>query len=336
VFLVVVLILGGLAFAGMRYVGNCKNGSGAHDPVAVTIPQGASSGDVVNILHNAGVMRCGGLIGKFLIRNDDRAGQIRAGSYDLQTNMTVAQILAVITVAPHHDPTVTMDIPIGFRLTQIAQRVQERLHIPGKEFLKVVDGGKLSLQPFFSKGTKNPEGFFYPHNYSFDAKQLPTARQVAQSMLDQFRSGTADLPWKNAKKLGMTPYQIVTIASMIERETGLATDRPKIAAVIYNRLKDKMALGIDATLLYDDPTPSDGTLTAKDLQSDSPYNTRIHKGLPPTPIASAYVDSIRAALQPAHADYLYYVKCDKDGPGKSRFASTYAEFLHDKSVCLGT
>ena len=97
-----------------------------------------------------------------------------------------------------------------------------------------------------------------------------------------------------------------------------------------------MNLGIDATLLYDDPTPKDGQLTSKDLLSNSPYNTRNHKGLPPTPIASAYVDSIRAALQPAHAGYLYYVKCDKDGPGKSRFASTYNEFLHDKSVCLGT
>ncbi|HXJ63975.1 MAG TPA: endolytic transglycosylase MltG, partial [Actinomycetota bacterium] len=145
-----------------------------------------------------------------------------------------------------------------------------------------------------------------------------------------------DLPWKNAKKLGLTDYQIVIVASMIERETGLDSDRSKVAAVIYNRLKDNMALGIDATLLYDDPTPGDGVLTASDLQSDSPYNTRVHKGLPPTPIASPSYESLQAALQPAHADYLYYVKCDKDGPGKSRFATTYDEFLHDKSVCLGT
>jgi UPF0755 protein len=290
----------------------------------------------VSILHNAGVMRCGGLIGKFLLRNDGRAGQILAGSYDLKTNMTVGQVLDVITVKPHRDPTVTMDIPIGFRLTQIAQRVQDSLHIPAKQFLKVVDSGKLSLPPYFEKGTKNPEGFFYPHNYSFDATKPPNAQQVAQAMLAEFRTGTKGLPWKNAKQLGMTPYQIVIIASMITRETGLASDAPKVAAVIYNRLKDNMALGIDATLLYDDPTPGDGTLSASDLKSDSPYNTRVHKGLPPTPIASPYIDAIRAALQPAHANYLYYVKCDKDGPGKSRFASTYDEFLHDKSVCLGT
>src|SRR5262249_23726232 len=156
------------------------------------------------------------------------------------------------------------------------------LGIPAKDFLKIVHSGKLSLPPYFEKGTKNPEGFFYPRTYRFETKTA-TANSVVQDMLDEFKHSVSDLPWKNAKKLGLTDYEIVTVASMIERETGLDSDRSKVAAVIYNRLKDNMALGIDATLLYDDPTPGDGVLTASDLQSDSPYNTRVHKGLPPTP-----------------------------------------------------
>jgi UPF0755 protein len=331
-----VLVLSGLVWSGMRYLGSCKSGDGPHDRVKVTIPEGSSSGDIVNILHDAGVMKCGGLIGKFLLRNDDRAGTVLAGSYALQTNMTVAQVLDVITRKPVPVQTTDVDIPTGFRLSQIADRIgaDPDLGISAKDFLAVAHSGTLSLPPYLPKGKKNPEGFFWPDKYRIPVKNA-TAESVVQTMLDGFKTGVADLPWKNAKKLGMTPYQIVIVASMIERETGLKGDRPKVAAVIYNRLKDNMALGIDATLLYDDPTPGDGTLTAKDLQSDSPYNTRIHKGLPPTPIASPSYDSIAAALTPAHADYLYYVKCDKDGPGKSRFASTYDEFLHDKNICLG-
>jgi UPF0755 protein len=102
--------------------------------------------------------------------------------------------------------------------------------------------------------------------------------------------------------------------------------------VIYNRLAKGMTLGIDATLLYDDPTP-DGRLSASDLTSKSPYNTRIHTGLPPTPIASPGLPSLRAALEPANVPYLYYVLCGADG--HHRFSVRYARFLHDKAVCLG-
>jgi UPF0755 protein len=162
-----------------------------------------------------------------------------------------------------------------------------------------------------------------------------TADSIIQEMIDRFGVTAATLPWQNAKKLGLTPYQVVNVASMIEKEAGVDQDRPLIAAVIYNRLAKGMQLGIDATLLYDDPTPGDGTLTNSDLESNSPYNTRKHTGLPPTPIASPGEKSLEAALSPAKADYLYYVLCPADGKGKSRFSRTYDEFLHDKSVCLG-
>jgi UPF0755 protein len=137
-----------------------------------------------------------------------------------------------------------------------------------------------------------------------------------------------------AKALGLSPYEVVIVASMIEREAQVEGDRAKIASVIYNRLARGMTLGIDATLLYDDPTP-DGQLTTPDLETNTPYNTRINAGLPPTPIASPGQASLEAALHPAKTDYLYYVLCPPDGPGVHRFATN----LHDHDVnvqqCLG-
>jgi UPF0755 protein len=130
----------------------------------------------------------------------------------------------------------------------------------------------------------------------------------------------------------VTPYQVVTVASMIEREAKVPEDRPLIAAVIYNRLDRGMALGIDATVEYIDPDPENG-LTASDFRIRSPYNTRRHPGLPPTPIASPGPASLQAALDPAGVGYLYYVLCGADG--HHVFSTSNARFEKDKARCLG-
>jgi UPF0755 protein len=180
-----------------------------------------------------------------------------------------------------------------------------------------------------------PEGFLFPAVYDVVTKGA-TADSIIQEMLDRFDTEAKTLPWDRAKALGVSPYDVVIVASMIEKEAAIERDRPLISAVIYNRLKAGMELGIDATLLYDDPTPGDGTLSASDLNSDSPYNTRRFTGLPPTPIASPGDLSLKAALQPAHVDYRYYVLCPKDGKGRHRFSKTYNDFLHNRAVCLGS
>jgi UPF0755 protein len=334
VFLVLVLIAGGVSAGAIGYVNSCKAGSGAHDPVKVTIPEGASGGDVVNILHEAGVAKCGGLVGRFLLRRDSRAGSIRAGTYRLTTNMTWDQALDVITAGPHTAATKSLPIPEGFRLTQIAARVQGIFKIPAKQFLKAADSGKYTLPPYLPEGKKSPEGFLFPAIYDIVLKDV-SADSIIQEMLNRFDTEAKTLPWGGTKRLGISPYEAVIVASMIEKEAAIERDRPLISAVIYNRLKAGMQLGIDATLLYDDPTPGDGTLTDSDLNSDSPYNTRKFKGLPPTPIASPGDKALEAALEPAKVDYLYYVLCPKDGPGRHRFSKSYDAFLHDKSECLG-
>ncbi len=323
------VLVGGMVAAG-AYYGRCRGASGVRHPVPFTVEEGMSGEQVVERLHDLGVIRCGGLVGGILLRGTGKADQILAGDHDLTTNMTFEEAIAVLSTPPAPVPTVRVTIPEGYRLTQIADRVQEALGIPPARFLSVAQRRDWTLPPYLPAG-HGTEGFLFPKTYDF-VKADTTADDVVQRMLDQFDTEAKVLPWKNAQQLGVTPYDVVIIASMIEREARVERDRPKIAAVIYNRLQAGMTLGIDATLLYDDPTP-DGELSASDLRSDSPYNTRLNAGLPPTPIASPGLPSLRAALQPANVPYLYYVLCGADG--HHRFSVAYRTFLHDKAVCLG-
>ncbi|HZJ03096.1 MAG TPA: endolytic transglycosylase MltG, partial [Thermoleophilia bacterium] len=145
--------------------------------------------------------------------------------------------------------------------------------------------------------------------------------------LKTFSQKTAELPWENASELGVSPYQVVIIASLIEKEARIPEERAKVSAVIYNRLEEGMTLGIDATVRYAVKKWT-GPLTRSDLAVDSPYNTRVETGLPPGPIASPGLAALEAALQPEEVDYLYYVL--QDEAGHHFFTASYDEFLQAK------
>lgn len=328
--IVFLLVAGTLTVAGLRYYSYCQEASGPKRPVSFTVPEGSSGGQVIDALHDAGVIRCG-LVSKWLLRRSGKQDELRAGDYRLTTNMTPEAVFAALSTPPPSVPTVRLTIPEGYRITQIAERVRESLGIPVDRFLAAVDATNWALPPYLPKDASSPEGFLFPQTYQF-AKDGTTADDVIRRLLAEFGTETASLPWQNADALGVTPYEAVIIASMIEEEARVPQDRPKIAAVIYNRLAQGMNLGIDATLQYVDPDPSDG-LTASDFQIDSPYNTRLSPGLPPTPIASPGLASLDAALNPADVTYLYYVLCGADGHHK--FSNTFAQFQQDVSTCLG-
>jgi UPF0755 protein len=243
--------------------------------------------------------------------------------------MTLDGVLDVLTTAPDPVPTARLTIPEGYRLTQIAERVQEDLGIPSEQFMRAVERGDRSLPPYLPDDAESVEGFLFPETYEFRARGT-TADDVIDRLMAQFDTVAEDLPWENAEALGVTPYEVVTIASMIEEEARLAEERPVIAGVIYNRLEVGMTLGIDATLLYDDPTP-DGQLSVADLEYDSPYNTRINGGLPPTPISSPGLASLQAALQPEETEFFFYVLCGEDG--HHVFAVTNAEHEQNRVRC---
>jgi peptidoglycan lytic transglycosylase G len=329
-FVAFVVLVAAVAVAGFTYYRWCQGGSGSGTPVTVVVPKGASGSQVVSTLHAQGIIRCGGLVSRVALRSKNESFQ--AGTYHLTTNMGFDAALAALASGPEAGASTRFTIPPGWRITQIADRVQRLLHIPAKTFEDAAFSGDHSLPPYLPKGSKSVEGFLLPNTYQF-RKHGNTADSVITYLLDQFRSQTTGLPWGNAAKLGVSEYQIVTIASMIEKETGYPPDRAKVSAVIYNRLKLGMPLQIDATLLYDDPTPGDNSLSNADLRSNSPYNTRHRPGLPPTPIASPSLASLRAALQPADVNYLYYVKCGSKG--HSAFTASYSEFLRLEAHCLG-
>jgi UPF0755 protein len=330
--LVLFLTVLGVGAWGASYYRRCQEAAeGPPRPVTFTVAEGATGEQVIRALHERGVIPCGGFVGNLLLRGTGKADRIRTGSFELTTGMTLDDAVAVLTTPPLEVPTVELVIPEGLRLTQIAEEVREDLGIPAKRFLQELESGRYVLPPYLPEGTSSPEGFLFPKSYEFVEEGL-NARVVAQRLLEQFDSEARDLPFARAKELGVTPYELVTIASMIEEEARVDRDRRLIAGVIYNRLRIGMALGIDATLLYDDPTP-DGQLSSSDLAYDSPYNTRINAGLPPTPIASPGEASLRAALNPADTDYLYYVLCGADGHHK--FAKTHAQHIRNVDACLG-
>src|SRR5919106_1192897 len=280
--LVVLIAAGGVAAA--RYYDWCREASGPREPVTFEVERGTSGSEIVDSLHERGVLRCA-LVSRWGLRRRSLEDELRSGSFELTTNMKLDRVLVVLTTPPEKVPTVRLTIPEGYRLTQIAERVRQELKISSEQFNRAIANGDWSLPPY-----------------------LPD----------------------DAEALGVMPYEVVTIASMIEEEARVAEERPVIAGVIYNRLESGMTLGIDATLLYDDPTP-DGQLSFSDLEYDSPYNTRIHGGLPPTPISSPGLASLQAALEPAETEFFFYVLCGEDG--HHEFAVTNAEHEQNRAHC---
>ena len=171
------------------------------------------------------------------------------------------------------------------------------------------------------------EGLLFPSTYQVIERDTP--RSIALRLAEEFDKQAGAVDFSRVEALGISPYEAIIVASMIEAEASVPEDRDRIAAVIYNRLEENMALGIDATVLYALGEHKE-ELTTEDLQVDSPYNTRQVTGLPPTPIGAPGAESLAAAANPAEGDWLYYVLSDCDG--HHAFSVSYDEFLQNKAA----
>jgi UPF0755 protein len=334
------VLIVGVAYANSSY-NRCKEPPEADGrTVTFEVPDGATGHDVVAALAEQGLIRCGGFVGDLLLRGAGNANSILAGSYRIPVGSSLDEIITIVSTPPKQVPTVRLTVPEGLRIRStypgersIASVVHDATGVSADAFAKAAEDPSLSLPPYLPAGT-GAEGFLFPDTYELEKKGL-NAKEIVHTMLEQFDTEATNLGLvAGAKKLGYTPYQVVVIASMIEREAQVDRDRALIAGVIYNRLAANNTLGVDATLLYDDPTP-DGSLSTADLEADTPYNTRINAGLPPTPIAAPGAKSLEAALHPADTNYFYYVACPPDGAGRHRFAVTYQEHLRNVQECLG-
>jgi uncharacterized YceG family protein len=229
--------------------------------------------------------------------------------------------------------------PEGFTVAEMADRVAAvrdiaiakrgvtpRLTKAG--YLRAVEAAKAPAR--FRKDLKRDslEGFLFPALYEFTRKT--TARELVADQLRAFRQRFRGVDLSYARSKNLTPYDVLIIASMIEKETAVPRERRLVAAVIYNRLRNRMPLGIDATVRYGLGIPGTESLTKAALRSSSPYNTRLRAGLPPTPIANPGLASIRAAASPARGvDYLYYVR--KPRSKAHYFTANESDFL--RKVC---
>jgi len=239
------------------------------------------------------------------------------------------------TVAPPPRPFKVV-FPEGFTRAQMARRVsavagiaqRERGRVPalsGRAYLRATLRSRV--EPGFGERRRPLEGFLFPATYDFTART--TSAQLVGQQLVAFRSNWVKVNLRYARSKNLTPYDVLTIASMIERETAAPEERPLVAAVIYNRLHLRMPLGIDATLRYGLHIPPTEPIHLFQQASSSPYNTGKRPGLPPTPIANPGLASLEAAAHPAHVDYLYYVR----KPDKTHhfFTASFSEFERYKA-----
>jgi UPF0755 protein len=229
--------------------------------------------------------------------------------------------------------------PEGFTVAEMADRVAavRRIAIVRRGVTpRLTRAGYLAAveravpPPRFRSDAKTGslEGFLFPALYEFS--QYTTARELVADQVAIFRRRFATVDLSYARSKNLTPYDVLVIASMIEKETAVPRERRLVAAVIYNRLRNRMPLGIDATIRYGLGIPGTKSLTKTALATDSPYNTRLRTGLPPTPIANPGLASLRAAANPARGvGYLYYVR--KPGSLAHYFTADETDFL--RKVC---
>jgi uncharacterized YceG family protein len=236
------------------------------------------------------------------------------------------------TIAPPE--TFRIVFPEGFTRAQMAQRVEDVAKIAERKSGKRVKLNKrayvvatraVTVPCFSPKRWTHAEGFLFPATYDFDA--TTTSKQLVADQIQAFCDHWRNLNLRYSRAKNLTSYDVLNIASMIERETPAASDRKLVSAVIYNRLHNRMPLGIDATLRYGLSIPATQSILQSQLENPTPYNTRLHTGLPPTPIANPGVASIKAAAHPADVDYLYFVrKPDKIHSFFTASASEFAQY----------
>ncbi len=300
--------------------------------VSVTIPEGSDASSIAKILMDAGVISDSSAFFKE-VQSQRAESSMKSGSYDLMTGANLSELVRQLVAGPN-STSKRITLAEGLTVTQTASKVEGTLGISSDDFTNQAKASNYVGDYAFLSGVGNDslEGFLYGSTYDFGDTEI-SADAVIRAMLDQYQANVASLDFATAEasikeKYGVTvsDYDILTIASIIEREALTDDDRAKIASVLYNRLKAGMALQSDATMGY----VTGGSVTADDLKTESPYNTYLNRGLPPTPICSPSLASIKAALAPADTNYYYFWITESEHV----FSETYEE--HQKAIANAT
>ncbi|MFN2530152.1 MAG: endolytic transglycosylase MltG [Pyrinomonadaceae bacterium] len=324
-FMILLLVVGG-AFTAWCYVDLHRSVIHAKSGQYIEIPKGSSPAWVIRKLADEGVIKHEWPLILYL-KTTGSASTLKAGEYDFPSPISSLSVLARLQRGQRRLTRLT--VIEGWTRWDIARamvRIPE-LHLAAEDdALQLMNNVDL-IKDVDSKAT-NLEGYLYPDTYDFAPDT--TAEELIEMMVKRFRDVWKP-EWKqNARGLNMSIRQIVTTASLIETEAKLSEDRPLVASVIYNRLKRDMPLAVDSTVIYasklEGKWRNDGKVYRSDIERRSAFNTRLHAGLPPGPIASPGESSLTAALNPAPTDYLYYVRDPARDNGAHNFYNNSSAF----------
>jgi uncharacterized YceG family protein len=301
-------------------------GVSPHGRVSVTIPPHSGARKVGDILARHGVVPSGFFFDIRALLAGDR-GKLRAGTYMLKLDLSYSQALKILITPPPAAKVSNLTIVEGRTRRQIDALLRDEG--VGSGYLVATRHSPLLNPAAYGAPRRTPslEGFLFPSTY-----QLRDPIKISALISDQlktFRARFAAVGLGYARSRHLSPYDILIIASIVEMEAATAHDRPLVASVIYNRLRDHIPLGMDSTTRYAF-NDYDKPLTRSQLAAPSPYNTRLHTGLPPTPIDNPGLSAIQAAANPTRTNYLYFV-VKVCGNGESVFESSYSQFLKDSA-----
>ena len=314
---VFVVLLAGLAWFANSLFQPFKDDGGR--AVRVSVPAGSSLGDIATILEENGVISNAGFF-ELRARIAGRSGDLKPGSFELREDMSFTAALDALEKGVPPDVTV-VSLPEGLSRRELAPAVRNA-KIPGSYLRASRRNPELDPSSYGAKGARSLEGFLFPATY--ELKKGRPARALVTEQLKAFKRNFDKVDLAYARRRNLTAYDVLIIASLIDREAAVDKERAQISSVIYNRLKNDISLGIDATVrfIYGNWTRP---LRQSELANPSPYNTRVNAGLPPGPIGNPGLAAIKAAARPARTDYLFYVAA-VCGNGRHKFAETDAQF----------
>jgi len=317
-------------FRSLMMPSNPGVGIAVGEDITVTIPKGASTSQIAEILKQNNLIKS-----EFRFKLESKLnnydGTFQQGTYTLNTSMTHQQIMELLQKGGEAEETYQLLIPEGFTVEKIAQRLQEQEIMTAEEFIAEVTTGEFDYE-FLKEVSDSPEkkykleGYLFPATYTlYDGV---TAHELIDKMLQRFEIEYTQNIKEELEQSGHTLDEIITIASIIESEIQVPEERKRASGVIRNRLKEGMKLQMDATVLYAQGVTKDRVMES-DLEYNSPYNTYQITGLPIGPISNPGSAAIDAALHPEDNNYIYYV-VESYGSSNHIFTETYDEFLKAK------
>ncbi len=324
---VVLALVAGVGLGGKKLYANAfgvadYSGTGS-GTVIVQVQPGDSAGDIGSLLVSKGVVKS---VKAFTnaAKTNEKSRSVQPGYYSLRLQMAGAQALTLL-LDPKARVRGRISLPEGITLATVVERFGRFTEVKPADVLAALKNPAVLGLPAYAGN--RPEGFLFPATY--DVEPGTAAVDALTMMTEKFAEVAAELDLENrARALGLTPYQLVVVASLVEAETAFDGDRAKVARVVLNRLAKGMPLQFDSTVNYVRERKK-LRLTLDDIGVESPYNTYQNKGLPPTPINSPGLEALEAALSPAPGNFIYFVAVDKSG--RSLFTASYDEFLAAKA-----